>query len=248
MKKYLFFFGTQIDGMFHVKYKPYWQATEDIAVTHSPRFKVNMNADTSVFESKEKYDQFRNQTEEKKNIFLQQYLSEKSQGVKWFSAKSENKIEPLLFKNLSIETRKRIIAEMFVLFPMDLLDPIKKNDYTNVAKYLISTYYTYSPSIRDQFTSGGQVAFDGLNHVVPQKYETFLRHKEEIKLFCKSASADQKEFIYKKWESLNIKLKKDDTFTDYLLILDFIGMYKSSEIKKDGTEMKLSELFTTYKV
>lgn len=243
-------FGTQKNQRFEVKYKYYWQATEDIAVTHSPRFKVNMNGTNSVFDSKAQYDDFRMKSDEEKSVFLQTYLSEKSQGVKWFSAKIEERVEPLLLKQISESKKKQILAEMFVLFPQDLLHPTKKNDYTNAAKYLISTYYTYSPSLRDEFTSGGKVNFPGLNAPIPRKYETFVNHRDEIENFCNNATVEQAEFIYSVWEKniTGLNIIKQNLHQDYLLILDSIGMYCATTLKNDGTELMLSELISTYEV
>jgi len=219
-------FGTQIENKFSVRYKYYWEVTEDILVTHSPRFKINMNAQVSVFESKESYNAFKIQSDESKGEFLQSYLSENSQGNKWYLSNKKKSL-PFLLKNLSPKKRKNLIAEIFVLFPYDLLIPSKNAQYDNTAIYLISTYYTCTPNLRDVFSAGGTIESRFLKGKIQRRYKVFSDHATEIKLFCNQCPADKKEFIYSQWakDIPHVKLNNENLFDDYITILNSISLH-----------------------
>ena len=144
---------------YNVKYRKYWQATSSIAVTHSPRFVINMDAKEGVFSNLEEYEHFRKMPDEEKASFAQKILREKADGVKWYVAPEVDSIKVTNYSDLSNDRKYELLTELFVLFPTDVLR--KKNDYTRCMNYLIDKYYIYSKSLRDVFSAGGNIEKNG---------------------------------------------------------------------------------------
>lgn len=150
-------FGSHKKGIpqIKIKYKHYWEATAGISVTHSPRFKINMNATESVFSTVEDYKNLQNMTEEDKVLFLQEYLRDNTYGLKWFIPPAPDTIKPTHLNSLSDKVKSQIVSEVLILFPQDLLKS-KGNVYTRTTEHLLISYFYYSHSLRDFFSAGGQ--------------------------------------------------------------------------------------------
>ena len=70
---YLLFGSLNNDeSAYQVQYKPYWEVTTGIAVTHSPRFKIDMRAEItdSVFKDSDEYFKLREMTEPERIAFF----------------------------------------------------------------------------------------------------------------------------------------------------------------------------------
>lgn len=219
---------------FKVRFAPYWEVAENIKVTHKPRYYLNMNAKNSIFDSSQDYMSVRNMTEDEKNSYVQDKLRKSANKPQWYIAEIE-KINPTLIKNLDLETKNRIISEIMVLFPQDLLKTITnekgKSDYTRATEYLISTYYYYSPATRDLFTAGGQFNYHGVKF--PKIIEIFRNNIEIIIGILENQSDDFFNVAYKSWNELNIKFSRTDVISDYKIVLDTLGeMYFSCSLQK----------------
>ncbi|MDC6269270.1 hypothetical protein [Lysinibacillus fusiformis] len=152
-----------------VRYAPYGKSIDKIEVTHSPRFAINMNASEgaieTLFNKYENYAKFRMLPNEDKNEFLREYfeLSKEKLGNKWYinttqSPTQSNEIpnlEAIPFTSLSNELQAQIKAECYILFPSYLFR--SRADYSPIFPYMISKHFVYTSSLRDMFTSGGQV-------------------------------------------------------------------------------------------
>lgn len=217
---------------YEIKYRRYWEATSSISVTHSPRFIINMDAQQGVFSNLAEYDEFRKMSEEDKAKFAQQILREKTEGVKWYVAPEIESIKVTNFSELPFQRKQELMAELFVLFPTDVLR--KRNDYTRCTNYLIDRYYVYSKSLRDIFSAGGQSEKNGV--LIPKTIQTFIEHKDLIEKMLASANEEFQQVAYSCWGIL----PKQDFISDYRLVVD---NWVNKEFGRELSDLDVTSIF-----
>jgi hypothetical protein len=217
-------FGTKESQKDHilVRYDQYWKVTAGINVTHSPRFKINMNTSTSVFSTAEEYYKLREKSERDKVLFLQNYLKENTTGVKWFVPQdsSTDSIKPTSLNLLPSEIQEQVKAEVLVLYPQDLISA-KKAVYSRAHEFIITNHFYYSSSFRDFFSAGGKWEYNSISF--PQSVGTFHNLKEKINYILENANEEFREIAYQSWSNLAIPLTQDSFVVDYKRIIDLIG-------------------------
>lgn len=229
---------------YKVDFAPYWSVTENIKVTHKPRYFINMNTKKSIFEKKEDYDKIRLMTETEKNNYVQKILKENTNKPQWYITENEE-ILPTLIKDLEKSKIHELIAEMLILFPNDLLKTIgpqekSKSDYTRITKYLISTYFFYSPSTRDLFSAGGKYTYNNVDF--PKIIHQFKSHSLKIIDILENQSTDFKELAYKNWSEENIYFKKENILEDYKYLLNHLGKKYLSKTLKNAQEKNITNI------
>lgn len=225
-------FGSSIAGVprLKVRYAAYWQVTAAITVTHSPRFKINMDAPSSVFESQAQYDALRSYSLEEKVSFLQQYLHEHTEGVKWFSSPKQT-IMPISLNTLPAARKNHVLAEVLVLYPQDFIRQVNQRpqaDYSRGSAYIIATYYYYSSSFRDFFSAGGKWRYNK-TIVLPKVLGIFHEHQAIITTILQTASDDFKALAYESWQALPVHLNRKDFATDFIAVVNHLGQTHFSD-------------------
>ena len=140
--------------------RPYQDVMRDIAVTHSPRYLIDMSLKQgeTIFDKLElSYDQLRTSPDsiEKVKQFYKKQAKQEGGRMPWWIDESET--EPIsmniqLWSTLPIIDRKELKAQLLVLFP-----EVVNSDYSNAAMWLASAKGIVNPSFRDVFTAGGKV-------------------------------------------------------------------------------------------
>lgn len=205
-----------------VRYAPYWQATTNIKVTHSPRFTINMLDNVeSVFQSKEEYDNLKNLDENGKSEFIQNYFRENSIGATWYTKSDEN-IPPTLYSDLDSSQKNKLKVEILILYIHDLLLGSKNTKYLRAGEYMLETYFVYSRALRDPFSSGGKYPYNGA--MFPKMIGTLVTLKELLIHTLQNSSDDFIELAKQEWsKTLPNYLIIDDLYESYKNILDYIG-------------------------
>ena len=189
--------------------RPYQDVLYDIAVTHSPRYLINMElkkGETIFDKMNTTYDEFRN-TED--NISkVRTYYKEKAKKAKrqempwWISSTDEEKpvnFTLRLWNSVNLKERKVLKAYCLILFPetwMPNINPRKK--YNQASLWLCSFAQVLFPNIRDAFTAGGMVAFENghkLPNRYPQVYKTIIDLLPEIKKLLVRPSVETIELV-----------------------------------------------------
>ena len=243
---YTFFGSYQKNTQkFLVKFKPYWETTKAIKVTHSPRFTINMNDSSSVFKNEEEYKTLRTLSDEDRIEFLQSYFSENINTPKWYvSTKTEPESVPLRKLNdIQLNDRIKIISELFVIFPHDLLK--SKNNkhfstYDRCTAYLIGVHYLYTNNIRDFFTSGGVYTINSV--AFPAIFKRLSNFKEHINEVLLNASEDFIDMCQEYWNedySFNVNKNFQENYYD---LIDCIGEKHYSFLLDNLPDRKLSSL------
>ncbi|PIQ91495.1 MAG: hypothetical protein COV70_03425 [Parcubacteria group bacterium CG11_big_fil_rev_8_21_14_0_20_39_22] len=185
-KIYIMFgkFGGKLD----IKFRLYQECLPDVSVTHSPRYRINMNLKKgeSIFDKiGVDYDTLRKHANPIQKI-KDHYRSKLKDGEElwWIDQENDDKaISPIIrpFRNLSDEEKENFIVESMILFPEMFGNSAMK--YERAAAYLISEYNSVSASLRDSFTAGGQIELKIKRKTitVPQVAERMRARANDIK-------------------------------------------------------------------
>jgi hypothetical protein len=178
------FFG-KFGKTFEAKYRKYQDCLCEVSVTHSPRYKIDMElADgSSIFDKiGVPYDIFRKEENSIKRL-KEYYRKQLKSGEElwWIDATAEeSSVSPIIqsFRLLDDSIKERYLNECMILFPEIFGNSTTK--FERATAYLITNYNAISSNLRDNFTAGGReiITIDGQDKSISQIiYRLFLRAK-----------------------------------------------------------------------
>lgn len=195
--------GTRIDGIEYVHilfgklHKPvefmtrrYEDCLCDIAVTHSPRYKIDMQllTNNTIFQKMGiPYDKIRKlQNPIQPVVEYFRSTLKAGESLWWINGEeAENKSVPAKIRMwntlLKIE-QENLLAQGFSLFP-DLFGSSQRK-YERFALWLVANYGVISSSVRDPFSAGGQarLCVHGTHYdELPQKYMQLYLYRNRVK-------------------------------------------------------------------
>lgn len=141
-----------------VKYRLYQECLPEVSVTHSPRYRIDMNLPEgeSIFDKLGvPYDELRTSEDTIKQIktYYRNRLQE-GEGLWWIDDESEAP-SPVIkqFRTLDLTDKEAFKIDCMILFP-----ELFKNraNYDRAAAYLITEFGAVSASLRDEFSAGGR--------------------------------------------------------------------------------------------
>lgn len=175
-------FGKNIDNRVQVKVKEFSRCVKSVAVTHSPRYLIDMEIDDgqdifsllnttyqNVCSHNQPFDLFKEYFKEKarrsntKFWFLSDEESERT-------SETYQELEWKFFNQIPVPERLALISEAIILYPFDLFGYLR-TIYDNSNLFFLGRN-VISNSMRDNFTAGGQ--FHVCGYKVPQKYSLLL--------------------------------------------------------------------------
>jgi len=167
---YMMFGKLSIDNI-DFRCKPYEQCLDDISVTHSPRYQIDMDIkepSKTIFEklgmSYDKFRQSPDQIKLVKDYYRNKCRFNKKEMPWWigeehtemiFKPDSLNSSTVRLFNGLTPQESSYLKMCAYILFPEIL--GTDRDKYQNLALWLCSRHSVISPNIRDSFTAGGQL-------------------------------------------------------------------------------------------
>ena len=168
----IFIMFGKLGGQADVRYRLYQECLPEISVTHSPRYKINMDLPNgnSIFDKMGvDYDALRTSGDTIQQIksYYRGQLKD-GEGLWWIDEESESS-SPIIkqFRTLESEDKERFKVDCMILLP-----ELFKNraNYERAATYMITEFGAVSPSLRDAFSAGGQqeVKVVGEKKKVPQ--------------------------------------------------------------------------------
>lgn len=179
--------------------RPYEKCLSNIAVTHSPRYLIDMSLDdnqmANIFDKMRiDYDTFRLLDEKDKIQRVRQYYKQSRQnGSKkqkfempwWIGEEESEESSPMVirfFSDIERMMQEDMIARMFILFT-----ELFRNNYTakykRAALWMCSRYSVIDNSLRDRFTAGGKITEIGgikFDKPVPQILNTLYLYRHMI--------------------------------------------------------------------
>ena len=147
------------------KCRPYEDCLSNVAVTHSPRYLIDMELkdkkQKTIFDKMQvSYDDFRqdiNKIEKIRNYYVREAVKSGKEEMPWWVGRQslsdkEDVITPAISLFRNSMDKERYIAEAFVLFP-----EVINGMYANAALWLCTHKYLLCLNMRDEFSAGGQI-------------------------------------------------------------------------------------------
>ena len=176
------------------KCRPYQDVLYDIAVTHSPRYLINMELekdDTIFSKMGTTYDDFRMSPD---SISLaRQYYRERArlqnrQEMPWWITEDNldnaQSFNIRLWNSLDVQERRELQAKCMILFP-EALNPARTHaKYDNTTLWLCSCNQVVNPNIRDMYSAGGRITHVNgrkLNVPIAQVFNMIVEYADKIK-------------------------------------------------------------------
>ncbi len=154
----IFIMFGKLGGRPDVRCRLYQECLPEISVTHSPRYKINMDLPEgkSIFDKMGiSYDELRTSgdTIQKIKSYYRSQLKE-GEGLWWIDEEAESS-SPVIkqFRTLESEQKERFKVDCMILFP-ELFK--SRANYERAATYMITEFGAVSTSLRDAFSAGGQ--------------------------------------------------------------------------------------------
>jgi len=198
IEKIYLLFG-KLSNPIEFKVKAYEDCLSDIVVTHSPRYKINMDLDDgeTIFDKLEiGYDELRN-NENSIGIVKDYYRKYLKEGEKlwWIDSEpvEEQAVTPYvkLWSTLKREEKKELQIKGFCWFPE--IFSSKPTKFNRLALWLVSHHAVVANSLRDLYTAGGRVDLT-INEITwenqPQIFYKLSTVKKEIIDEINNASED----------------------------------------------------------
>lgn len=165
----------------HFKTRPYEDCLYDVAVTHSPRYMIDMdlkNGET-IFDKVGKSYDFIRTSESPIKLLLDYKRKENPKANYWWDYSSDEEARPAAITIINEEpddVKQYRLAEAFICFP-DIFSS-SQTKFHNLAVYWITKDSLLCCNIRDLFTSSGQPTIDGRRY--PAIYGRFVNAEEAI--------------------------------------------------------------------
>jgi hypothetical protein len=173
VKRIYIMFG-KFGGGLDIKFRLYQDCLPDVSVTHSPRYRIDMELATgeSIFAKMENdYNELRTSGQIIKKI-KDYYRSNLRDGEElwWIDPeKEEESASPVIrsFRNLSVSDRMSFVLESMLLFPE--LFGKSNSKFIRPGAYLLTKYSAICSNLRDIFTAGGKgkILVSGVRVSVP---------------------------------------------------------------------------------
>lgn len=175
------------------KCRPYEECLSNIAVTHSPRYLIDMtlkeNKVPSIFEKMQvDYDTFRVLEEKDKIQRVRNYYKETRRGYEmpWWIGSEDSEMSSSImirfFSDVECNIQEEMLTRMFILFP-ELFRHNYRDKYKRAALWMCSRYSVIDNSLRDRFSAGGKVSEIGgvkFGRNVPQVLNTLYYYRSNI--------------------------------------------------------------------
>lgn len=188
-------------GIPDIRYRLYQECLPEVSVTHSPRYRINMNLPLgkSIFDKiGVDYDTLRNDSNPIQKI-KDYYRSQLKDGEElwWISQDEDDKaVSPIIrsYKSLSSKEKDDFVVEAMIFFPEMFSNSNTK--FERAAAYLIAQYNAVSASLRDKFTAGGRVKLEikGKKILFPQL--AYRLHSKARAIKNKIGEIDTKTLAY----------------------------------------------------
>ncbi len=242
-------FGKLGGNIPQFKCRPYRDVLYDIAVTHSPRYLINMEISTkdSIFSKMGiPYDEFRTSPDSISKV--RQYYKELAiqhnrQEMPWWitsdNIESTHSFNIKLWSSLEPEEKRDLQTKCMILFPEALNPTRSMTKYNNTTLWLCSYNQVVNPNVRDLYSAGGKITHvNGKRLATPvaQVFNIIVEYSDDIKAMLKHPTSE----MYMMINDFNpILLRKGDKYM-YETWLDICCKFaaKNNVPLKDWIETK----------
>lgn len=237
-------FGKTAIGNQGFRYRRYEDAIANVAVTHSPRYAIDMElspGETFFAKSKLTYNQI-SESDDPIGL-ITTYFRSKGEKTWWLAENTPAAIR--MFSDLSVEEQSKLTGYCFAHFPEIFSSGCKK--FYRSALWLITEQSVVSPSLRDNFTAGGRINIsldDAMYQNVSRIFSSLYRDRDNILSELTDASSDE---LLTDWgwdgpidDMLELRLSAWISVTANELTYKYVNNYDRKKI--------LSDIMTAQKV
>ena len=193
------------------RFKRLEDSVSGVAVTHSPRFLIDLDQNPNDTLFKQLKMTMRDFEQSKNPIkIIADYYQSLGKEAWWLpeSSKSEETSPFIIrfFKDLPQCEKDGLIGYAIVHYP-EVLMPKSTKKYNRFMKYLAVSKSILSPSLRDIFTAGGkfETEIDGKKIRLPHVFETIKRYKSTIQT---ELAIGDKDILKYDWMNLTEYIKE----------------------------------------
>lgn len=185
------------------KCRPYQDVLYEIAVTHSPRYLINMELkreDTIFSKMGTTYDDFR--TSPDSISLVRHYYKERARRqnrleMPWWitsdNVENAHSFNIKLWNSLETHEKRELQTKCMILFPEALNPARNMTKYNNTTLWLCSYNQVVNPNIRDLYSAGGKITHvDGkrLDRPVAQVFNIIVDYSDDIRALLLHPSAE----------------------------------------------------------
>lgn len=210
------------------KCRPYQDVLYDIAVTHSPRYLINMELgkdDTIFSKMGTTYDEFRTSPDSislARHYYRERAKQQNRQEMPWWitsdNLDSAHSFNIKLWNSLELWEKRELQTKCMILFPEALNPKRNMTKYNNTTLWLCSYNQVVNPNIRDIYSAGGKITHVNgkrLKRPVAQVFNIIVEYADNIKELLHNPSPELLMMI----NDFNpILLKKSDMYETWLEI------------------------------
>ena len=203
-------FGKTTRGHQAFRCKRYEDCVADVAVTHSPRYRIDMDLEpgTTFFDkSGLSYQQISDA--EKPIELITAYFKSQGQHAWWLAESTPAAIR--MFSNLSAEEKKSLVGYCFAHFPEVFSSGTTK--FSRCAMWLAAEHSIVSSSLRDNFSAGGKIEY-GQFGKISRIYKTLEECREYVLKALEDATVEE---LYADWG-----LNYQDSYADFDKVIDWM--------------------------
>ncbi len=217
------------------RFRPYQNCLKNIAVTHSPRYMIDMDIadipnETIFRKMHTDYNSYKKMSDiEKVTLMRAHYLKTAQNGkydMPWWMGETEGVNNLSFFSETSSIEKDNIISRALILFPSLYHYKSDRNKYKPFALWLCTRYGKLLYNVRDEFSASGQVNYIN-NKKIPKPYpqivKTVLDHLSLIKKLLKDPDVELTIDVKEMWD---FKYDEKDLYSSWV---DMV----SEEMKKN---------------
>lgn len=208
------------------KCRPYQDVLYDIAVTHSPRYLINMELekkDTIFSKMGTTYDAFRTSPDSislARRYYRERARQQNRQEMPWWitseNLESAHSFNIRLWNSLEPWEKRELQTKCMILFPEALNPARNMTKYNNTTLWLCSYNQVVNPNIRDLYSAGGKITHvngERLKRPVAQVFNIIVDYSADIMALLRQPSSEMLLLI----KDFNpMLLKKSDMYEAWL--------------------------------
>lgn len=180
-------FGKTTMGHQAFRCKRYEDCVADVAVTHSPRYRIDMDlAPGTTFFDKSGLSYQRISNAEKPIDLITEYFRSQGQHAWWLAESTPAAIR--MFSDISVEERKVLLGYCFAHFPE--VFSTSSNKFSRCAMWLAAEHSIVSSSLRDNFSAGGKYEYLDYGRI-PRIFDTLESCRKYVLRALDEATIEQ---------------------------------------------------------
>ena len=184
--------------------RPYEECLSGIAVTHYPRYQIDMSLDKgdTIFDKMGvTYDELRTKNNPVTSV-AQYYKSQLKQGESlWWAGERVEAVVPVtvkLWKSLSAYEKDELEAMVYVYFPETILSR-GPHKYDRATLWLATQKGIINANVRDSFSAGGRSIMPTIDGRYVNMPAIFRKIAEHIELIAGILTSEPSGILYENW-------------------------------------------------